>query len=620
MTRHASATDLGEERRKNGEPVGLPIARLLPLVLGGLVLLAVLPVLVLGYIGAADNTSRLLRDRSERTINDVVDRIAAHLNPAVQQLNYVRQAVEQGEVRFTDGGDDFGTFVIGALAATPQVTGIGHILPDGTMRRHNRDNFGRYVEDRGSVPGVEELLDQAWTRGEAQWFSPTWSPILEDTILRLAAPLVDQGAASQGVVAAAITTSSLSAYLARMKEWGGPTAFILSDQDWVIAHPNKASPTFSAQLGEDKPLPRIDEVGDPILATIWTGERNPLTALDDFVEAEGHWQWGPDGASHAYVYRTIEGYGAEPWIVGVHTPGIATRRERWVVNGIAIGGGILLVLALAAAVVIGRRLGRPILGLASVAQQIEGLDFDSVQRLPRGPIREVNLASGAFERMAAGLRLFETYVPRLLVHRLVAAGAARPKSELRELTIMFTDLEGYSSFAAGRPAAEVADYLNTVLARIGPLIEANGGTIDNFIGDAVMAFWGAPEPNEQHVDAACQTALELVEAFAALNAERRAAGLPTCRLRIGLHTGRVVVGNVGFEGREHYTIIGEAVNVAQRIEQLGRRLGAHGAEANALVSEQVRASATENFAFERVLDEDDRLDRPSLAVYRLTQR
>ena len=179
-------------------------------------------------------------------------------------------------MRIADGGEEFGTFVIGALAATPQVTGIGHILPDGTMRRHNRDDFGRYVEDRGSVPGVEELLDQARGNSAAQWFSPTWSPILQDTILRLAKPLVDQDAASRGVVAAAITTSSLSAYLARMRDWSGPTAFILADQDLVIAHPNKASSAFSPQLGADKPLPRIDEVNDPIPATIWSGERNPL--------------------------------------------------------------------------------------------------------------------------------------------------------------------------------------------------------------------------------------------------------------------------------------------------------------------------------------------------------
>ena len=92
---------------------------------------------------------------------------------------------------------------------------------------------------------------------------------------------------------------------------------------------------------------------------------------------------------------------------------------------------------------------------------------------------------------------------------------------------------------------------------MGPAIEATGGTIDKYIGDGLMAFWGAPEPNADHARAACLGALAIAREVEAFNGERRSAGLAACRMRVGLHTGMVLVGNVGFAGRVDYTAIGE---------------------------------------------------------------
>lgn len=253
-----------------------------------------------------------------------------------------------------------------------------------------------------------------------------------------------------------------------------------------------------------------------------------------------------------------------------------------------------MLLTAIIAIMVGRRLSRPILALADAARAVERLELDKVPRLGDSRVRELNLANRAFERMARGLKLAATYLPRALVERLIARQADLPPSEDRAITILFCDLEGYTAYTRGRPAAETATYLNNLLARVGPAIETTGGTIDKYIGDGLMAFWGAPEPNADHARAACLGALAMAREVEAFNRERRSAGLDACRMRVGLHTGTVLVGNVGFEGRVDYTAIGEAVNVASRLEQFGRRAPRHG-EVTIVASASCRTAALDGF-------------------------
>jgi class 3 adenylate cyclase len=287
---------------------------------------------------------------------------------------------------------------------------------------------------------------------------------------------------------------------------------------------------------------------------------------------------------------------------------------------LAIGllGLVMLAGAAAAAVRIGHRLGRPVLSLAAAAERVEALDFSGVGRLGRGPVREVNAAAAAFERMARGLAAFEAYVPKTLVRRLLAAGGTAPASEAREVTVMFTDLEGYTAFSGGRRAEDVVAYLNEMFGRIGPVIERAGGTIDKYTGDGLMAFWGAPEPLPDHARRACGAALEVAAAMAELNEARCWDGRPVCPLRVGLHTGPAVVGNVGFPGRLDYTVIGGAVNLAQRVQAAGRA-PRFGVPAIALASAATREAAGEVPGLSFAPYAAEGADPPPCELWRLTR-
>lgn len=138
--------------------------------------------------------------------------------------------------------------------------------------------------------------------------------------------------------------------------------------------------------------------------------------------------------------------------------------------------------------------------------------------------------------------------------------------------------------AAELSPGEVADFLNEHFTLIAEGIELQAGTIDKFIGDGLMAFWGAPDSQSDHAERAFQAALGVASTVRSDNARRRREGLPPVRMTIGLHTGVALTGNIGSPGRVNYTIIGDTVNTAQRIERLSRDLDFPETDVTILVS------------------------------------
>jgi adenylate cyclase len=145
-------------------------------------------------------------------------------------------------------------------------------------------------------------------------------------------------------------------------------------------------------------------------------------------------------------------------------------------------------------------------------------------------------------------------------------------------------------------AAEVAGFIDQHLSLVSACIEREGGTIDKFIGDAVMAFWGAPGRIGNPAASSCRAAVAIQRALAADNKGRIAAGLKPVRIRMGIHMGPVIVGDIGAPNRINYTIVGDVVNATQRLESLGKTVDPD-AEAIALVSEEIFAAASECFQF-----------------------
>jgi adenylate cyclase len=200
--------------------------------------------------------------------------------------------------------------------------------------------------------------------------------------------------------------------------------------------------------------------------------------------------------------------------------------------------------------------------------------------LPAGVMIGLYLGRGAtayldeLRRKLEIRRAFSLYV----APEVVAEMATHPErlslgGSRRELTLLFTDLAGFTSMSEGMAPEDVAAVINQYLTRMSAVVLAHGGTIDKFIGDAVMAFWGAPLEDRSHALHATQAAIAMQAEMARWRAELEAHGRPGVHMRVGVHTGVVVVGNMGSKDRLAYTAIGDAVNLAARLEPLNRFYG-----------------------------------------------
>lgn len=154
---------------------------------------------------------------------------------------------------------------------------------------------------------------------------------------------------------------------------------------------------------------------------------------------------------------------------------------------------------------------------------------------------------------------------------LARGGATTVASERREITVLFADLRGFTALSEQHAPETVAGWLDEYFGRMVREVFRHGGTLDKFLGDGLMAYFGAPLPQDDHAAAAVACARDMIGALAELNARRRERGEPELDVGIGLHSGPAIVGNIGPEERREYTAIGDTVNVASRLESLTKR-------------------------------------------------
>lgn len=559
----------------------LPLIAALALAFVSLALISGVAYIVV-LAGASGTAERLLIDRATRVVDAQVALVRSRLDPVSEQLELIASLAAAGRIDIESPVDVREALAI-MMAQAPAVSAVGFATLDLKLHRAMREGDGNIRRDTITLvdqPQGMERFRQLQTSQHTFWGALFWSQTIMQPVVNVRTPVRRIDNAFIGGLIATVAVGDLSYLIGDPGNGGDGRYFILVGRDKVLAHRRLIDPR-GLGLSENRPLPTIKEVGDPVLAKIWDPPvRSPqidraLGKLGHVVDAEGR-RW-------VFVYRELTRFGPEPWLVGQYYPiEEATGDLDRLTNG-AIVGAVTLAIAALLALVMGLSMARSIRTITSAAEAIEHLKFDQPFHR-RSRLREIDDAGHSLDKARGALKWFGAYVPHRLVFRLMELGEEALASRRRDVTVMFTDIVGFTPQAEDLPEQETAEMLNHHFALLGACIEADDGVIDKYIGDCVMAVWGGLSRMEDHADHAVHAALEMARVIREDNAQRIAAGRTAVRLRVGLHSGPVVVGNIGAPGRVNYTVVGDTVNVAQRFEQLGKEFMREGEEVIVLVS------------------------------------
>ena len=542
------------------------ITALLSVTTAGLVLLSAGLVLALSFQTAWRGTSELLYAQAELAMSLMEEEIHNHINPAFEIAQFMHAQVASGRV---DPGDSEALTRVftGALAAAPQVAAV--VVWDENLRRMEirRDHAGLVTvlhrQDQ-ITPSLRDMAEQIRAADGPSWGPPTEGDS-ESNYVNARAPLVYQGR-RYGVMATGVTINNLSAIVKRIGESLDMTAFILYGE-YLLAHPMLNDLPAVQNDNNFARLRSAVEVGDPVVAQFYDA-----TTLRE-------WEWKDDGLEARLIRNPDDGldyfvlsrahreFGHLPWHIGIYGPTDTLDEYFDRLLAALLAGLVVLLIAIACALYLARKISGPIRKLASSAEQIGMLELGRVGDIQRTGIRELDEQAGAFNRMLDGLRWFETYVPKRLVRQLIHNRDAAASKEV-ELSVMFTDIVGFTSLSESLQPGEVGALVNAHFEIVARCIEAHGGTLDKYIGDAVMAFWGAPEAQTDHAKRACRAALAIADALAAAESPADSPAHPPVRIKIAIHSGPLLVGNIGASARMNYTVIGDTVNACSRIESL----------------------------------------------------
>jgi class 3 adenylate cyclase/ABC-type nitrate/sulfonate/bicarbonate transport system substrate-binding protein len=369
-----------------------------------------------------------------------------------------------------------------------------------------------------------------------------------------------------GCASANITVDVLSRFLDKHRASAGSITFVADRNNGkIIAFPDKQK-GVRIENGVLK-IATLADVDDPEVRE--AHRQHTRTGADSFV-----FQSPTNGEDFIAAFANFPGGFGQPWQVVTLTPiddfvGTLKATNRLMMVVIIV----LTMVELFFIYFASRRLSRPVENVSLQLQDIESLNFDTPARPPSN-IQEIAKLESAASLLRTSLKSFSSFVPLDVVRQLIKSGIPLTLGvEPRFLTVFFSDLENFSSHSETLAPDDLLVQISTYLEEVSSAISEEGGTVDKFIGDGVMAFWNAPVQRPDHVLRGCAAALRAARRMERVNDAWEAEGRPRIHIRIGLNCANVLVGNVGSSNRLSYTALGDGVNVAARLEGINKQFG-----------------------------------------------
>ena len=455
-----------------------------------------------------------------------------------------------------------------------------------------------FEDEQGNKIEQLDLWDYGYDARTRPWYRDTMqadralvsSPYLSFSItapmITLSAPLRGK---VRGVIAADLKLDKFSEFVDAQRPGEHGTAIIFDSSGVLIAHPDFARLTDYAMTHPAHPqLPKIREIRSGLVAAVIRG-------WDGSNRYEGSIR-NEDG--RAYFFRL------EKFSLGYQYGGyllLLAAEDDFVQNvrRLQIKGMILALIVggcfVPGAWIFGSRMSASLRRITAQASRLRTLAApDDAAVTSR--VTEIHELGNTMALAQRTIWSFARFVPKDIVRGIIDGSISTELGGVRqEVTILFTDVQNFTGIAEAADPDVLMRQTSRHFAALTQAFLAEGGTVDKFIGDAVMVFWNAPHLQSDHTERACRAALSAKAASETLNVQFEAEGLPPFRTRLGVHVGDAVVGNVGSAERMGYTAQGSSVNLASRLEGLNKEYGT-----TILVSEAVRKRVEHRFRFKAI--------------------
>ena len=508
-----------------------------------------------------------------------------------------------------------------------------HQMSDKSLSKRYITNDGREIHINwnhenvayfASYPNTVDPAETGYDPRKRSWYisanrerSHIWTPVYlfatyKTPGITYAIPIYDQSGKLIGVSSIDIEVAELSNFLGTMQPTPGTRIFIMDKQNNLIA----------LQAREEKDLEKlfvrtIDESGTASynVSSVAALQDEELRYLLEKAKKNNEHYESVKYKKEKYITNLIpiSISGGLDLVICIITPendilGHVRDNSRNVI----IFSIIILVIIPFVSAFFSQSIAKPMRALALEMSKIKAFELDSPVVIHTS-FSEIMDMQESFENMRSGLKNFKRYVPAELVAQLINQNiSADIGGKEQELTVFFSDITRFTSIAEKTKPENLVQDLCVYFEIISKTISENKGTIDKYIGDAVMAFWGAPEQVENHAEKACHTAILVRNNLHALAQQWSSQGKLPFYTRIGIHTGNVIVGNMGYKERLNYTVIGDAVNASNRLETINKIYGTEIA-----VSENTYEQCTDSFEF-RLLDRVYLLGRYNgMSIYEL---
>jgi adenylate cyclase len=449
------------------------------------------------------------------------------------------------------------------------------VTPPEEFRIQRDEDFG-IVESKKKIPTFDPR-SRVWYKNTGimeryYWTEAYVATTSQKPVIGCAYPVLTESGDKGAVVCVNIPVEKLSSFLQEQNISENSRLYIIDDKEQIIASQN-----FDEILVEETV---VDEGGKS--STVKKIKK--LDALDDVHVISAYLRYKSEGlrefnfkyGRQSYFFRVSD----ISEDIGVDWKIISVISERDILEGvyrvilmIALAIVCIFLLSIVVIFYISGRITAPLEALAGQNEKLQNFDLDISDKVSSS-IVEINNMSVSLFNAVQGLKAFRKYVPADLVRQLIDNGEEVEVGGVpKKLTLFFTDIKGFTTISENLSSDFLMQHLSEYFDELSRIIMEEAGTIDKYIGDSIMAFWGAPVRLEDATARACYAALRCQKRLSELNEQWLSYNKPVMETRIGIGTGRVVVGNVGSSDRINYSAIGDHVNLASRIEGINKLYG-----------------------------------------------